>query len=145
MAQGAVERMIARLSAVYPNDRYGDPRSGPLCALLTPHLLAQKTAEAKEMSTLANWSTLLNSAGNYFWGRGSFVQAASRVRDALAIREKVLGPEHPDTAAGKRTVGGRGQHCPLTRRGGLSSRVSLLLPTTKFGIINIWAMAAIQR
>jgi hypothetical protein len=34
---------------------------------------------------------------------------------------------------------------PLTRRGGLSSRVSLLLPTAKFGIINIWAMAAIQR
>ncbi len=42
-------------------------------------------------------------------------------------------------------LNGRINALPLTRRGGLSSRVSLLLPTAKFGIINIWAMAAIQR
>src|SRR5262245_35911711 len=32
------------------------------------------------------------------WPRGSF-QAEPLLRDALAIRERVLGPEHPDTAA----------------------------------------------
>ena len=38
-AQDAVERLIARLVAIYPEDGYSDPQSWPLCAQLTPHLL----------------------------------------------------------------------------------------------------------
>src|ERR1700751_3751258 len=41
-AQSAVERLIARLVATYPADGYKNPQSWPLCARLTPHLLARR-------------------------------------------------------------------------------------------------------
>ncbi len=43
-AQDAVERLIARLVAIYPKEGYSDPQSWPLCAQLTPHLLARREA-----------------------------------------------------------------------------------------------------
>jgi tetratricopeptide (TPR) repeat protein len=47
---------------------------------------------------LADWPELLQRAGGYFHGRGAYSQAAPLLRDALAIRKKALGPEHPYTA-----------------------------------------------
>jgi tetratricopeptide (TPR) repeat protein len=103
-AQDAVKRLIARLVAQYPKD--GDnPQSWPLCAQLTPHLMAQKSAAAERMPTLLSWPVLLSRAGSYFWGRGLFKQAASFYRDALVIRENTLNPEHPDTAANLNDLG----------------------------------------
>jgi tetratricopeptide (TPR) repeat protein len=101
MARNAIDRITARLTAQYPNDG-DDPQSWPLCAQLSPHLRA---AKAEGMSTGPNWSVLLSRAGSYFWGRGSFVEAALLVRDALSIREKTLGPEHPDTARSLNDLG----------------------------------------
>ena len=45
-AQDAVGRLIARLVAIYPEDGYSDPQSWPLCAQLTPHLLAQQLRQS---------------------------------------------------------------------------------------------------
>jgi TIR domain len=87
MTRSAIDRIIARLVAQYPND--GDnPQSWALCAQLTPHLIAQGAAGAERISSLPNWAVLLNRAGSYFWSRGFFIRAASLVHDALAIREK---------------------------------------------------------
>jgi tetratricopeptide (TPR) repeat protein len=94
-AQEAVGRLIARLVAIYQKDSYSDPRSWPLCAHLTPHLLAQRD----QRDDALDWAELLNRAGSYLYRRATYSQAAQLFRDALAIREKVLGPEHPDTAA----------------------------------------------
>jgi tetratricopeptide (TPR) repeat protein len=91
-AQDAVGRLIARLATVYPTDGDKNPPSWPLCAKLTPHLLARRGADD------ASVSDLLNRAGSYFLGRAAYSQAALLLSDALAIREKALGPEHPDTA-----------------------------------------------
>jgi tetratricopeptide (TPR) repeat protein len=91
-AQDAVGRLIARLVATYPEEGYTDPQSWPLCAKLTPHLLARRGPDN------ASVSELLGRAGSYFHGRAAYSQAAPLLRDALAIREKVSGPEHPDTA-----------------------------------------------
>jgi tetratricopeptide (TPR) repeat protein len=91
-AQKAVERLIARLVATYPEDGYRDPQSWPLCAKLTPHLLARRGTDD------ASVSELLGRAGSYFHGRAAYSQAAPLLRDTLAMREKALGPEHPDTA-----------------------------------------------
>jgi tetratricopeptide (TPR) repeat protein len=41
---------------------------------------------------------LLNQAGCYLHERGHYPEALLLVQRALAIREKVLGAEHPDTA-----------------------------------------------
>jgi tetratricopeptide (TPR) repeat protein len=91
-AQEAVERLIARLATTYPYDGYSNPQSWPLCAQLTPHLLARGGPDDTSVSEL------LGRAGGYFLGRGAYSQAEPLLRDALAMGEKALGPEHPFTA-----------------------------------------------
>jgi tetratricopeptide (TPR) repeat protein len=99
-ARDAVGRLIARLVAIYPPDETrSNPRSWLLCRQLTPHVLALREAEADTASQFADWPQLLVRAGRYFHGRGAYPQATPLLRGALAIREKALGPEHPDTAA----------------------------------------------
>jgi tetratricopeptide (TPR) repeat protein len=104
LAQKAVGRLIARLAEQYPSDGY-NPQSWLLCAQLTPHLTAQKAAAVEGMPILPHWPVLLSKGGSYVWGRGFFRQAASFYRDALVIREKTLGPEHPDTAENLNELG----------------------------------------
>jgi hypothetical protein len=93
-AHYAVGLLTARLVAIYPEDLDAsiNPQSWPLCAKLTPHLLARCGSDD------ASVSQLLNRAGSYFYGRAAYSQAELLQRDALAIRERVLGLEHPDTA-----------------------------------------------
>ena len=97
-AQSAVERLLARLLAIYPTKGYDDPQTWPNCAHLTPHVLAQRDSAKEATSETEDWADLLNRVGTYFHGRGSYAQAAPLLRDALAIRKKVLGPEHVDMA-----------------------------------------------
>jgi tetratricopeptide (TPR) repeat protein len=98
-AQGAVALLMARLLAVYPRDGYGNPASWPRCAPLTPHLLATCETEMADTAANANCADLLNRAADYFHSRAAYSEAQPLYERALAIREKVLGPEHPDTAA----------------------------------------------
>jgi len=52
-ARDAVGRLIARLVAIYPKDGYRNPRSWPLCAQLTPHLLAPRDTCPDDASVFA--------------------------------------------------------------------------------------------
>jgi tetratricopeptide (TPR) repeat protein len=98
-AQAAIDRMIARFAATYPEDSYSNPPSWPLCAQLTPHLLARREAgDPDDAPNVASWPDLLGRAGSYFHGRAAYSQALPLLCDALAIHEKALGPEHPNTA-----------------------------------------------
>jgi TIR domain/Tetratricopeptide repeat/NB-ARC domain len=97
-AQDAVGRLNARLVAIYPDAAHNDTQSWALCSQLTPHLLARREAHFDAASKISDWSELLDRAGVYFYGRADHSQAEPLFRDALAIREKTLGPEHPDTA-----------------------------------------------
>ena len=93
-AQDAVGRLIARLVAIYPIGSRTEPSSWAFCAQLTPHLLAQHQKDTSE----ADWADLLARAGDYLHGRGAYTEAAPLIRDALVIRQKQFGPEHPFTA-----------------------------------------------
>jgi Tetratricopeptide repeat len=97
-AQDAVERLIARLVAIYPKEGYRDVRSWTWCAQLTPHLPTLRGACPDATSDIADWSKLLGYAGGYLLRRAAYSQAAQVCRDSAAICEKALGPEHPDTA-----------------------------------------------
>jgi tetratricopeptide (TPR) repeat protein len=97
-AQDAVGRLMTRLVATYPQESR-DPQSWPLCAKLTPHLLARRGPDDTSVSTL------LRRAGSYFHGRGVYSQPAPLLRDALAMQEKTLGPEHRQTAANLSNLG----------------------------------------
>jgi tetratricopeptide (TPR) repeat protein len=90
--------LVAALVAIYPDDGYRNPASWPRCGLLTPHLLASCETEIADAAANAECADLLGRAGGYFHGRGTFSVARTLKERALAIREKVLGPEHPDTA-----------------------------------------------
>jgi tetratricopeptide (TPR) repeat protein len=96
-AQSAFTRLLARLAAIYPDD--GDPPSWPRCAQLTPHLLAGCEMEEANADANVECAALLDRAGNYFRGRAAYSQARPLFERALAIREKVLDPDHPQTAA----------------------------------------------
>ncbi|MBV8439192.1 MAG: toll/interleukin-1 receptor domain-containing protein [Hyphomicrobiales bacterium] len=98
-ARSAVERLIARLAAVYPDDGHHNPASWPHCAQLTPHLLAGCETEMANAVVNLKCADLLNSAGGYFYGRGVYSKARPLFEHELAIREKALGPEHPDMAS----------------------------------------------
>jgi tetratricopeptide (TPR) repeat protein len=99
-AQETVGKLIGRLTASYPEDGYDNPQSWPLCAKLTPHLLARRGADD------ASVFHLLGRTGEYFHGRAAYSQAAPLLRDALAICEKTLGPEHRDTAGSLNNLAG---------------------------------------
>ena len=111
--QDARGRVIARLVATYPKN-VDNPQSWPLCAQLTPHLLRLRDTP-DTTSDIADWPKLLDCAGGYFLGRAAYSQAEPLLRDALAIREKSLGPEHPDTATSLNHLAGL-----LTGRGNLA-------------------------
>jgi tetratricopeptide (TPR) repeat protein len=94
----AVKRLIARLVTIYPEEGYGETGSWPLCAQLTPHLLALRDARSDTSSDIAGWPELLGRAGGYLLGRAAYSEASALTRDALAISERTLGPEHPNIA-----------------------------------------------
>jgi tetratricopeptide (TPR) repeat protein len=93
------DALIASLAAVYPSGRvYTIPVWWPRCALLTSHLLANCETEMADATANAQCAELLNKAGIYFHTRGAYSRARPLFERALAIREKVIGLEHPDTA-----------------------------------------------
>ena len=98
VAHFAVECLIARLLAIYPDEGFGNYQSWPQCTQLTPHLLALWQGDPDGASKLANCPDLMRRAGNYFHWRASYAEAAPLLNDALAIYEKTLGPDHPLTA-----------------------------------------------
>jgi TIR domain/Tetratricopeptide repeat/NB-ARC domain len=98
IALPAAERVLLRLEGIYPKDGYDNPTSWPACAHLAPHLFARRAAGLDGTAYPSKLANLLSSGGAYFHGRGAYPQAASLLTEVLAISEKVLGPEHPDTA-----------------------------------------------
>jgi tetratricopeptide (TPR) repeat protein len=90
--------LTAALLRVYPKDGYRNSDSWPRCDLLTPHLQAVCEAVVECAIGNAEIGELLNRAGCYFNGVAAYSDARPIFERVLAIREKVLGPEHPDTA-----------------------------------------------
>jgi tetratricopeptide (TPR) repeat protein len=99
-ARDRIRRALATvLAAIFPDDGYRNPLSWPRCALLTSHVLATCNTDI-QLPRAANskHADLLDRAAMFFHGRGDFAGARPLHERALAIREGVLGPEHPDTA-----------------------------------------------
>jgi tetratricopeptide (TPR) repeat protein len=103
---GARRALLAALAAVYPSDGYNNPASWPRCAPLTPHLLAICESEMADAAASAEQAELLNNAGGYFRGRAAYAAARPLRERVLSICEKVLGPEHPDTAKALNNLAG---------------------------------------
>ena len=80
----------ALIEAAIPGDT-GLPGTWPICAALLPHAQAALADDSVGMARIANY---LGSSGNY-------AAARDLQRRVLDARERVLGPEHPDTLAAR--------------------------------------------
>ena len=90
------ERVVRAVSAAFPAP--DDVTNWPECERLLPHtqvcavLIHTWKLETEEVALL------LNQIGYYLDERARYAQAEPFYRHALAIRQRVLGPDHPNTA-----------------------------------------------
>ena len=95
----ALRTLIDALAAVYPDGVLNDPATWPRARRLDATALALVDAYAtiSERSPLAA-GYLMGRLGSYRHGAlGAYAAARSLSERALAICEKALGPDHPDT------------------------------------------------
>jgi len=147
----ARDRALVRLTAIFPY-AYDEPSAWPLCRQLLPHhrTLVARLGTDHESAELPR---LLNKAGLFLLGSGDAAGALPLFRRALESRERLLGPEHPDTLTSVNNLA----HClnalgdaagalPLYRRA-LESKERVLgpeHPNTLSGVSNLavcmWAL-----
>ena len=89
------EQVVYAMNVVFPPDV--EDTTWLQCDRLLPHLLSC-------VGLIDTWTPesekavrLLNQAGDYLHGRSRYADAALIYKHILTIRDKVLGPEHPDT------------------------------------------------
>ena len=81
---------VAIIEDAIPGDT-GPPATWPVCAVLLPHAQAALADDSAGMARIAN----------YLGASGSYAAARDLQRRVLDARERVLGPEHPDTLAAR--------------------------------------------
>ena len=101
LRQDEKDRWIAAalkiINRAFPFDS-DDVRTWPACVRLAPHAFAVLgLAEPREIEPAVT-ARLLNELGVYSWSRAEYPTAEPLFRRALAIFEKALGPNHPETA-----------------------------------------------
>jgi tetratricopeptide (TPR) repeat protein len=97
LARQWLELAVDLLGKVYRYDQH-DMSTWAACGDLLPHLTAAADLAEQFGCETSNVAFLNNEAGYYTRSRGSFAAARPFHERALAIREKALGPDHPDTA-----------------------------------------------
>jgi tetratricopeptide (TPR) repeat protein len=75
----------------------GQPPAWQKCAQLLPHVLAMSKVEAPT-TELRAMSLVLNETAIYLHARAEYSAAQSLFEGALGIHERLLGPDHPQTA-----------------------------------------------
>ena len=98
------EAAVGVVNKAFPAEA-GDVRSWPLCARLGRHA-AQAVKHAEKLQVgMENTARLLNQLGTYSQGRAELDQAKDYFERALAIFEKVHGPEHATVATLANNIG----------------------------------------
>jgi tetratricopeptide (TPR) repeat protein len=94
----ATAKLISRLDTIYP-DGFSNPAAAPLCSNLTPHIPAQIDRGTSNLDVRIQWANVLDRAGTYLHGRAVYDRAEALIRQALSIRESVLGHLNVQTAS----------------------------------------------
>jgi tetratricopeptide (TPR) repeat protein len=91
--------LIEATAALYPADVFYNPSTWPRARRLDAFALELAAGDAVPTGSEQSAVSLLDCAGSYRHAAlAAFAQARPLHEQALAIREKTLGPEHPDTA-----------------------------------------------
>jgi hypothetical protein len=100
--------LIEALVAVFPDDTFVNPATWPRARRLGAIVLgtADEVGDEYGSATAGNRAVLLERLGSYNHAAGDYPSARPLFERALAISEKVLGAEHPDTASSLNTLAG---------------------------------------
>jgi tetratricopeptide (TPR) repeat protein len=104
----ARSRLIEALAAVYPKFVWRDPSAWPRTRRLDPLALALVGESAIAVADIEKLAAdLLMWGGQYRqYALAAYADARSLFERALAIREKLFGPEHPETATSLNSLAG---------------------------------------
>ncbi|MEM6436177.1 MAG: tetratricopeptide repeat protein [Cyanobacteria bacterium P01_D01_bin.115] len=91
----SLERAILAVNSAYPGS---DFKQWPICEQLLPHWL-QVYQQAQRADTQSEaLGRVLNQAGYYLDDQGRYSDAEPLYQEALAMRKRLLGDEHPSVA-----------------------------------------------
>jgi tetratricopeptide (TPR) repeat protein len=90
------ERAVRAVNKAFPHVEH---RIWPQCERLLPHALCCAELIEEYQLTFSEAARLLSQLGYYLQERARYQEAEPLYRQALAIREMQLGPDHPDTAS----------------------------------------------
>jgi tetratricopeptide (TPR) repeat protein len=100
------EAALKCVAAAFPGaESPSEPRTWPTCARYLPHAVVVVSHVGDTDNTALETAWLLNRMGIYLAARAQLAEAKPYYERALAIREQVLGPEHPDTAQSLTNLG----------------------------------------
>jgi tetratricopeptide (TPR) repeat protein len=88
---------VAQVANTFPGEA-SEPQTWATCARLLPHAVVALTHLDATHTEPAVTTYLLNAIGNYLYARGQWEEATPYWERALAMREAVLGAQHPDVA-----------------------------------------------
>jgi class 3 adenylate cyclase/tetratricopeptide (TPR) repeat protein len=92
---------VAVADAAFPEPEFA---TWPQCGRLLPHARAALDALASETGVLPA-GRLFHRCGVYLWRRGEYSVGELLCTRALAIRERALGPDHPDVGRSLSSLG----------------------------------------
>ncbi|NTW54887.1 MAG: tetratricopeptide repeat protein [Chlorobaculum sp.] len=98
--------MLGVLSEQFPQDGNDEPSCWPECAMLLPHALALlEEASYDHDDAWEARALLLNGLAGYYYGRAFYKETENLLYRSMAIREKHLGPDHPDVVVSLNNLG----------------------------------------
>jgi tetratricopeptide (TPR) repeat protein len=100
--RATAERAVRGVNQTFPIPEF---ENWAECERLLPHALACAGLIDKDSMEFPEGARLLNRAGYYLDARADYRGAEPLLQRALAIREKVLGPEDPDVAESLNNLG----------------------------------------
>ena len=90
-----VERAVCALDASFPTVAYANWAQ---CERLAPHVTSIDRSVDESVGRPETFGRVLDDAARYLRERGRYAEALPLQERALAIKEKALGPDHPDLA-----------------------------------------------
>jgi tetratricopeptide (TPR) repeat protein len=98
--------LIDAVATVYPENVIADPQTWPRARRLDALALELVSGDVTDMGSTASAAYLLERAGSYRQSAlGAYAQARPLLEKALAVAERVFGPEHLDTAESLSALG----------------------------------------
>ena len=88
------QQFISNLCAEFPR---GEFENWAVCHALFPHAKSAAGQHPEEMSSQAEWATLLHNAAWYASEMGNFAEAETLAVKSMETRRRVLGQEHEHT------------------------------------------------